>query len=104
MTSLITATYSLYSSQEATSQAVLYSTRSQNINASDNSMTWVYLTIALIGLVSNSFVIVVVLSSDKLKKQPRNWFIFYKSVSDFASAIFILTVIFKNAKITLQAS
>ena len=76
--------------------------RSQNILILGNIMTWVFLSVGILGLVSNTFVIFVIAKSRQLRQQPRNWFIFHQSVADFLSAICIATLLIKSANMKLD--
>jgi hypothetical protein len=39
---------------------------------------WIYLSVGILGLVNNAFVMYVILRFRSLKQQPRNWLIFKK--------------------------
>ena len=76
----------------------------QNIIVYSNAMIWVYVTIGIIGLLSNMFVIVVIATSRQLQTQPRNWFIFHQSIADLFSSLFIIISVTKSANMILNVS
>jgi hypothetical protein len=76
----------------------------QNIIMLSFNMTWVYVAVSIVGVISNIFVILVIISSSLLRSQPRNWFIFCQSVADCLSAIYIGTLPTKNSTTPLYVS
>jgi hypothetical protein len=67
-------------------------------------MKWIYMLVGMFGVVSNMFVICVVMSSRPLRQQPRNWLIFHQSIADVICAIFIICNTFKDAEMQLNVS
>lgn len=59
-------------------------------------MKWLYVGAGILGLVSNLFVMLIVLRVRKLRQQPRNWFI-HQSLTDLVSAIFIIAIALLSA-------
>jgi hypothetical protein len=53
-------------------------------------MKWVSTGVSVFGFISNFVVMAVVLKTKKLRQQPRNWFIFHQSLTDFISAAFFV--------------
>lgn len=76
--------------------------KSQSIFVLSSIMKWVFVSVGVIGIVSNLLVIVVVASSRKLRKQPRNWLLLHLSIADCFGAVFIICNLFKNASIQLN--
>ena len=75
---------------------------SQNIFILGNVMIWVFLSVGILGLLNNAFVIFIIAKSPQLRQQPRNWFIFHQSIADFLSAITITTSLTKSANMKLN--
>lgn len=76
--------------------------RTQSIFVLNSVMKWVFVSVGVIGIVSNLLVILVVASSRKLRQQPRNWLILHLSIADCCGAVFIICNLFKNASIRLN--
>jgi hypothetical protein len=76
----------------------------QNVVDLGFSMTWVFVAVSIIGVISNMFVILVIISSPLLRSQPRNWFIFCQSFADCLSAVYIGTLPTKDSKTLLYVS
>jgi hypothetical protein len=76
----------------------------QKIVVSSFNMTWVYVAVSIVGVISNMFVILVILSSSLLRSQPRNWFIFCQSVADCLSAVYIGALPTRNSATPLYVS
>ena len=66
-----------------------------NITTVTDIMKWMYVLVAILGIVCNLFVIYVIARSRQLQQQPRNWLIFGQSISNFFGAIFLLTITFR---------
>lgn len=90
----------------APTAATTIQTRNQftNMVLIQGTMRWIYLTVALLGLTNNLVVMSVILKVKKLRKQPRNWFIFYQSMADFISAIFLVAIVFRTAVTAFSVS
>ncbi len=69
-----------------------------------NFIKWIYLAVAILGFVSNVFVMYVILRSRKLRQQPRNWLIFNRSLADLGGAVMVLAIPFRTISTDLQVS
>ena len=76
----------------------------QNILVLNKVMSWLFIAVGVVSIISNLFVICVIIKSKKLRQQPRNWLIFHMSIADFLNGIFIISTLTKDAKVTLQVS
>jgi hypothetical protein len=59
-------------------------------------LQWVFAVVGILGIISNLFVLVVVLRAKKFRQKPRNWFIFHQSVADLISAVSMVLISTRN--------
>ena len=55
------------------------------------AVAWTYVCIGVVGILSNLFILLVVLRSKELKQQPRNWLMFHQCTADLLSACFLIS-------------
>jgi hypothetical protein len=65
-------------------------------------MKWLYMTVGIVGIGNNAFVMYVIARSRALKQHPRNWLIFHQSLADLCSAVFLLAVTFRTVNTKFQ--
>jgi hypothetical protein len=59
-------------------------------------LQWVFAGVGILGIISNLFVLVVVLRAKKFRQKPRNWFIFHQSLADLISAVSMVLISTRN--------
>ena len=67
-----------------------------------SAITWTFICTGVFGILSNLFIILVVLRSKELKRQPRNWLLFHQCTADFLTACFLIANVTKPTAIKLQ--
>ena len=95
--------YDLFSSFSGnTHQPNVAVTLTQSITVTGNVMQWVYSGLGIVGLINNLFVVFVILKTESMRKEPRNWFIFHQSFADIICATFVLAALAKDATMKVE--
>ena len=64
--------------------------RSANVRVADTYTKPLYIAISLLGILSNAFTVIVILSSKQMRQKLTNVFILHQSIVDFVVAFFLL--------------
>jgi hypothetical protein len=98
---LVTSSTDMYSVTTVEPDVLAVSKQQISVGSSSSStsvgiqpalLKWVFVTVGTLGIVNNLVAMAVVLRVKKLRRQPRNWFIFHQSMADFVSAIFLIAI------------
>lgn len=75
---------------------------SQNIAIVSTVMSWIYVSLGIVGMITNSCVGVVILQSRQLRRQLPNIFILNQCLADFWCSACVMASVFKNSRARLD--